>query len=285
MIEVKLQAQLTLEEFQAICGPDRSIVSQLSLETSDEQDYGIKLHIADALEDDYGLDSIQTRAIAALRPEGEWRAREAGDIPPRRHVPVDHPGNGLRERPEPRLRHHQGKDEQPRHHHRRPGRERKPAAGAMLMDIPLEEKHLDAMNGENPATAALREAEFPNPRIAATRITTSETVQWTIAGLLADWLERQRRGEPVRVGALRLDPVTAGISISEAPQSWSRVTEFHQAPSHYIKFQVEIFCEDGAVTGMAQHGLDFDEERPRLANGEHIVLEFRGLPPVTRQAR
>lgn len=82
MIEVKLQAQLTLEEFRTICGPDRSIVEHLSLETADEQEYGIRLHLADALEADYGLDSLQTRAMTALRPEGEWRAREAGEISP-----------------------------------------------------------------------------------------------------------------------------------------------------------------------------------------------------------
>ena len=148
------------------------------------------------------------------------------------------------------------------------------------MDIPLEEKHLDAMTGENPVTAALREAGFPNPRIAATRITTSETIQWTIAGPLADWLERRQHGEPVRIGTLRLDLVTASITISEVPPSWARVTEFHEAPSHHIKFQYEIFCEDGAVKGLAQHGLDFDEERQRLANGEKIVIEFQGMYPV-----
>lgn len=81
------------------------------------------------------------------------------------------------------------------------------------------------------------------------------------------------------MGTLRLDPVTASITISEAPQLWDRVTEFHQAPSHHIKSQVDIFCEDGTVKGLAQHGLDFDEERPCLANGEHIVMEFQGLYP------
>ena len=81
-LEVKLQAELTLDEFRTICGPERSIVDHLSLETADEQDYGIKLHAADALEADYGLDSLQTRAIAALAPEGQWRAKDGDEISP-----------------------------------------------------------------------------------------------------------------------------------------------------------------------------------------------------------
>ena len=64
MIEVKLQAQLTPEEFQAICGPNRNIVEQMSLEA------------------DYGPDSLQTRAITALDPQGEWRAIEVDEISP-----------------------------------------------------------------------------------------------------------------------------------------------------------------------------------------------------------
>lgn len=147
------------------------------------------------------------------------------------------------------------------------------------MDIELKEEHLTAPDAGNPVTAALLAAGFPMSVIAEGRITTNEGSQWKIAPSLEEWLARRRRGELVRVGLLRLNPLTAAISIAEAPPSWSRVTEFHNPPDHHIKFKAEIFCEDGAVKGMAQQKLDFDEERPRLAAGETIVLEYAGHPP------
>ena len=83
MIEVRLQAELTTAEFQAIGRPEDNIVTQLSMETSDEQDYGIRLTYADALEEHCGEDSIQSRTISALKEDDSpWRAKTDEEIDP-----------------------------------------------------------------------------------------------------------------------------------------------------------------------------------------------------------
>ena len=83
MIEVRLQAELTMEEFRAVSGPEDNIVTFLSMETADEQDYGIRLTCADALEEHFGTDSIQTRAISALQEDDTpCRAKSNQEITP-----------------------------------------------------------------------------------------------------------------------------------------------------------------------------------------------------------
>ena len=153
-----------------------------------------------------------------------------------------------------------------------------------ILEVELKPGHIDKGKdggGLNPVTAALLEAGFEQAEIAGDRIVTGEYQQWRIGPELAGWLERLSRGEPVRSGTLRLKPITAGMDLAEAPQSWARVTEFHRPPDHHVKFRIEIFCEHGARQDMAQHGLEFHQERPGLEQGKTVSIrrEAEGLNP------
>ena len=60
----------------------REIAKTLTAGLPEAAKVEVKLHAADALECDYGLDSLQTRAISALSPEGQRRTKDADEIPP-----------------------------------------------------------------------------------------------------------------------------------------------------------------------------------------------------------
>lgn len=150
-----------------------------------------------------------------------------------------------------------------------------------ILKIPLKPGHIAAGGGPNPVAAALLEAGFERAEIAGDRIVTGDHQQWRIGPELARWLERQSRGEPVRSGALRLNPFTSDIELDEAAQSWARVTRYHNAPHYHLKFRIEIFCEHGFRQAMAQYGLEFDQARPGLEQGKTVSIEreAKGINP------
>ena len=89
----------------------------------------------------------------------------------------------------------------------------------MLIDIELKEEHLKPPATEHPVSVSLIEADFPRLEISQDRITTNENSHRSIAPNLAAWPAQFRQCEPVREGVLHLDPVAAGISITDGGQS------------------------------------------------------------------